>query len=72
MSNMNTTSREDKTTFGKEEILSQLVASKQISKFKPTELWKMAFAFYIAVTGDKSVTMNCTSCYKSVLRWLKD
>lgn len=54
----------------KQEILNALNASGEVSNFRRTANWEKAFEMYNTAHGSRR-SMNCGSCYRDVLQWLK-
>lgn len=54
----------------KQEILTELTNSGQISAFRRSSVWDKAFNLYNANSKPK-LSQGCTTCYKKVLAWLR-
>lgn len=54
----------------KAEILKQLTDSGQVGTFRRSENWEKAFKLYNDTTKQHK-NMNCGTCYRDVLAWLK-
>lgn len=55
---------------GKAEILNALNASGEISVFRRSPNWEKAFKLYNDTHSTRR-NLNCGSCYRDVLAWLK-
>lgn len=55
----------------KAEILSELKANGNVSKFQQTPSWDKAFKLYNDANPNDRKNMRCGSCYRSVLKWLE-
>lgn len=54
----------------KTEILGALTASGEVSVFRRSANWEKAFDLHNKTTG-KHKNMNCGTCFKDVLAWLR-
>lgn len=55
----------------KAELLHKLQVSGLLTTFKNHPVWVEAFEAYRNETGDSTANIRCGSCYRKVLRWLK-
>lgn len=55
----------------KAELLHKLQVSGLLTTFKNHPVWVEAFEAYRNETGDNQVNIKCGSCYRKVLKWLK-
>ncbi len=54
----------------KSEILAELTANGQISVFRRSPSWEKAFELYNKQNNTRR-NLNCGSCFRDVLAWLK-
>lgn len=54
----------------KQEILAELTAKGQHTEFKRSPAWEKAFDLYNKVHSSRK-NMNCGSCFRDVLAWLR-
>lgn len=55
----------------KSEILAELTTSGEIGRFSRTTGWSKAFDLHNKQPGNKQLRMSCSSCFRTVLEWLK-
>lgn len=54
----------------KQELLNELTKSGEVSVFRATPTWRMAFDKHNSETK-KHKSPHCGSCFKDILEWLK-
>lgn len=54
----------------KQDLLNALTASGEVSVFRATPTWRQAFDLHNKTTG-RHKSMNCGTCFKDVLAWLR-
>lgn len=54
----------------KASILSELTKTGEVSVFRRSDNWEKAFKLYNSVHNTHK-TMNCGSCFRDVLAWLR-
>jgi hypothetical protein len=55
----------------KSEILSELKANGNVSKFQQNPTWEKAFKLYNESHPSDKKNMRCGSCFRTVLKWLQ-
>lgn len=54
----------------KQDILSELTKTGEVSVFRRSDNWEKAFKLYNDTTKSHK-NMNCGSCFRDVLAWLR-
>lgn len=54
----------------REQLRDTMKVSGELERYNKTPNWDLAFDLYKQSTGDKEVSIKCSSCFGKVKKWL--